>query len=65
MSDRTATTSAPAKESSTTTSMTTPAATTILSIDLGKFKAAGFVEAVSRKELRVGHGQSTSHQYIY
>jgi hypothetical protein len=40
MSDRTATTSAPAKESSTTTSMTTPAATTILSIDLGKFKAA-------------------------
>jgi hypothetical protein len=44
MSDRTATRSVPAKESSTTsttttTSMTTPAATTILAIDLGKFKS--------------------------
>ena len=37
MSDRTATTSAPAKESSTT--MTTPTSSPILAIDLGKFKS--------------------------
>jgi len=39
MSDRTATTSAPERESSTMTSMSTTTTTTILAIDLGKFKS--------------------------
>jgi hypothetical protein len=60
MSDRTATMSAPAKESSTTTSMTTPAATTILAIDLGKFKAAALWRQYFGRSVGSGTGSQPS-----